>query len=79
MNSSLRNLNGDPSLSILDSDPTLRILNQAGFVSIISLSVRVFGTELSASPSHDYNVVIFVVYLYVFDLLMNVIDDDSYM
>ena len=37
------------------------------------------GTELSASPSHNYNVVIFVVYLNVFDLLMNAIDDDSCM
>ena len=89
---SLSNFNGYPSLSIFDGDPSLRILDgnptlrifdgirsfssRPGLCPLFSLSLRVSGTDSSASPSHNSNVVIFVMYLYVFDSLMIAYDGD---
>ena len=74
------------SLKILDGNRTLRIFDgvrslsgRPGSCPLFSLSLRVFGSDSSASPNHNSNVVILVMYLYVFDLLVIVYDGDSCM
>ena len=67
-------LDGNPTLRIFDGDRSFSI--RPGLCLLFSLSHRVSGTDSSASPSHNSNVAIFVMYLYVFDVFMIANDGD---